>query len=114
MEDMFRIEGTNLWIKVPKELDHHIAERMNAGADRILERQNIRRIYYDFQNTVFMDSSGIGSIMGRYRNICLIGGEIEAVHVNERVDKILHLAGVDKLITVKKEKRWRGFYEEHQ
>lgn len=114
MEDMFRIEGTVLWIKVPEELDHHIAEKMNAVADRILERQNIRRIRYDFQNTVFMDSSGIGAIMGRYRNVRLIGGEVEAVHVNDRVDKILHLAGVDKVITVKKEKRWRGSYGEHQ
>lgn len=114
MEDMFRVDGTALCIKVPEELDHHIAEKMNVGADRILERQNIKRIIYDFRDTVFMDSSGIGAIMGRYRNIRLIGGEIEAIHVNERVGKILHLAGVDKVITVKKEKRWRGSYGEHE
>ena len=114
MENMFRVEGTDLWIAVPEELDHHIAEKMNAGADRMLERHNIHRIIYDFRDTVFMDSSGVGAIMGRYRNIRLIGGRVEAIHVNERVNRILHLSGVDKVITVKKEKRWRGSYGEHE
>ncbi|MGI6006583.1 MAG: STAS domain-containing protein [Ruminococcus sp.] len=106
MEEMFQINGTDLVIKVPRELDHHTAEKMNAGADRIIERKNIRRLIYDFKKTEFMDSSGVGAIMGRYRNICLIGGAVQAVHVNERVNKLFHLSGIDKVIEVQKEKSW--------
>lgn len=106
MNEIFQIDGTDLVIHVPAELDHYVAEKMNADADRMIEKQNIKRIVFDFRNTVFMDSSGIGAIMGRYRNIRLIGGTVEAVHVNDRVSKLLHLAGIDKVVTVRQEKKW--------
>ncbi len=106
MEEMFQINGTDLVVKVPRELDHHAAEKMNAGADRIVERKNIRRLIYDFGKTEFMDSSGVGAIMGRYRNISLIGGKVQVIHVNERLDKLFHLSGIDKVIEIKKEKSW--------
>lgn len=106
MEELFQVNGTCLTVFVPRELDHHNAEAVNAGADLILERQNIHQIIFDFQNTQFMDSSGIGVIMGRYHNVNLIGGYISAIHVNDRIDKLLHLSGVYKLITISKENGW--------
>lgn len=106
MEELFQVNGTCLIIAVPPELDHHNAEAVNTGADRILERQNIHQIVFDFQKTEFMDSSGIGVIMGRYHNVNLIGGYISAIHVNERINKLLHLSGVYKLITISEEKGW--------
>ena len=63
MDDMFRVSGTNLTVFVPKELDHHIAEMLNQKTDWIMEQKNIRRIVFDFRETDFMDSSGIGVIM---------------------------------------------------
>lgn len=106
MEELFQVDGTCLTVFVPKELDHHNAEAVNTGADLILERQNIHQIVFDFKNTEFMDSSGIGVIMGRYHNVNLVGGYISAIHVNDRIDKLLHLSGVYKLITISKEKGW--------
>ena len=106
MEKLFQTNGTALVIKVPRELDHHCAKRMNMGADRIIERKNIRRLIYDFRMREFMDSSGVGAIMGRYRNIRLVGGVIRAIHVNDRVERLFHLAGIDKVIEIEKEKSW--------
>lgn len=106
MKEFFQVKGTCLTVYVPKELDHHNAEAVIAGADLILERQNIHQIVFDFKDTEFMDSSGIGVIMGRYHNVNLIGGYISAIHVNERINKLLHLSGVYKLITISKEKGW--------
>lgn len=57
-------------------------------------------------DTGFMDSSGIGMIMGRYRNLGMIGGRVSAIHVNERIYKILYLSGVYKVIDITKKREW--------
>ena len=57
------------------------------------------------EQTDFMDSSGIGVIMGRYRMICLIGGEVWAVHANARIRKILTMSGVTKIMQIYEEEQ---------
>ena len=61
--------------------------------------------HFDFEQTDFMDSSGIGVIMGRYRMICLIGGEVWAVHANARIRKILTMSGVTKIMQIYEEEQ---------
>ncbi len=100
MEDFFRINGTDLTVCVPAELDHYMAEKIKRGSDRLIENSNIRRIIFDFQKTCFMDSSGIGMIMGRYKNMCFMGGDVVAVNANERIRRILTLSGVYKVIDI--------------
>ena len=92
--------------QVPRELDHHCAKRMNMGADRIIERKNIRRLIYDFRMTEFMDSSGVGRSWVGIAISRLVGGVIRAIHVNDRVERLFHLAGIDKVIEIEKEKSW--------
>ena len=55
-----------------------------------------------------MDSSGIGVMAGRYRLLDLRGGSVEAVHVSERIDKILHLSGMHKIMKIHREERKDG------
>ena len=66
MDELLEVKGSTLTVYVPEELDHHYAEQIRVESDRILARQNIRQIVFDFRRTAFMDSSGIGVIMGRY------------------------------------------------
>ncbi len=100
MEEYLKVSGTNLTIIVPKELDHHNAECIRVEADRLLRTRNIRSIVFDFGKTNFMDSSGIGMIMGRYKNIRFTGGTVIAIRVNERVRRILTLSGIYKVIDI--------------
>lgn len=100
MEKNFHITGTVLTIQVPGELDHHNAEAIKNEADHLLETRKIRKIIFDFGKTNFMDSSGIGMIMGRYKNVRLAGGTVIAVRVNERIRRILTLSGVYKYIDI--------------
>ena len=103
MEKIFAIKGTNLTIHMPKELDHHNAEEIRREADAVIDRNHIKYVIFDFEKTDFMDSSGIGVIMGRYKTICLIGGEVWAVHANARIKKILTLSGVTKIMQIYEE-----------
>lgn len=100
MENGFQIKGTDLIISVPAELDHHNAEMIRKNSDQMIQNRNIRRIIFDFQKTIFMDSSGIGMIMGRYKNMRFMGGTVIAVRVSERIRRILTLSGVYKVIDI--------------
>ena len=94
------VDRTILYVRLPRELDHHNAEEIKREADRLLGTRNIRSIIFDFEKTSFMDSSGIGMIMGRYKNIRFAGGTVLAVRVNERIRRILTLSGVYKYIDI--------------
>ena len=98
MECEYRINGIELRVVLPKELDHHIAEQMQEETDLLGDTYHIRRIVFDFRATSFMDSSGIGVILGRYRNMHFSGGKILAENMNERVQKILLMSGLEKII----------------
>ncbi len=101
MKKTVEVIGQRMIIHVPKELDHHTATPIRQQTEEILRHQRIEEIEMDFQETEFMDSSGIGMLMGRYRQISRSGGEIYAVHTKERVKKILELAGISKRIEIR-------------
>jgi len=100
MEEFVRITGVTLIVQVPHELDHHNAEQIRTETERILHNRNIHKIIFDFEKTEFMDSSGIGMIMGRYRSLRFTGGKVLAIRVNERIRRILTLSGVYKYIDI--------------
>lgn len=100
MADNFKISGTNLIIQLPMEVDHHNAEELKTNADQLMQKNNIRCIVFDFRRTVFMDSSGIGMIMGRYKNLRFMGGIVIAVGVNERIRRILTMSGIYKVMDI--------------
>lgn len=99
----YQVQENCLTIYLPKEVDHHNAEEMRKNADTLIERNHIKFVIFDFKMTDFMDSSGIGVIMGRYRMIRLLDGEIWAVHANARIKKILTMSGMTKLMQIYEE-----------
>ena len=101
----YQVEENCLTIFLPGEVDHHNAEEIRRVADKLIEEKHIRHVIFDFKGTNFMDSSGIGVIMGRYRQIYLLGGEVWAVHTSERMKKILNMSGVTKIMQVYEEEK---------
>ncbi len=87
-----------LIITPDKEIDHHNADIIRQKADNYVIQNRIRNIVFDFENTEFMDSSGIGVIMGRYRLIKNIGGVIGIVNTNKNIDRIVLLSGLHKVV----------------
>ena len=106
MNSVFQIRDNCMTIRVPEELDHHNALPIQQEADEVMMNRNIQTIIFDFRDTSFMDSSGIGVLMGRYRAIQRKGGRIQAENVNERIEKILIMSGITKLIPVNSKKVW--------
>ena len=101
MKKAVEVTGKRMVIHVPKELDHHTALPIRQQSEEILQYRKIAEIEMDFSQTEFMDSSGIGMLMGRYRQISHMGGQMYAVHVGERVRKILDLAGISQVVEIR-------------
>jgi stage II sporulation protein AA (anti-sigma F factor antagonist) len=91
------VTGRVMIISLNAELDHHLAEEMRDVVDDIIETRNVSSIVFDFSRIQFMDSAGIGLILGRYKKIKDMGN-IYVAGVNESIDRILLISGLHKII----------------
>lgn len=99
----YQIQENCLTIFLPREVDHfHVAD-MRSQVDTIIEANHIKHVIFDFKNTKFMDSSGIGAIMGRYKLIYLLGGEVWGVNANSHIKKLLLMSGMDQIMRIYEE-----------
>ena len=80
------------------ELDHHSAEEVRVKIDDRIDRDNIKKIILNFGGVTFMDSSGIGVVVGRYKKISSKGGALCVADVNRGVNRVFELSGLFKII----------------
>jgi len=93
------LEKTNkeMLVLLGGELDHHAARSLREQIDTAVERAKPEKLRLDFRDVGFMDSSGIGLIMGRYRLMQLMGGSLVICGMSERIETMMRLAGLEKL-----------------
>jgi stage II sporulation protein AA (anti-sigma F factor antagonist) len=94
----FSNRGTTLIVTLAGELDHHYAEHARKKIDNELMKASTRNVILDISTLGFMDSSGIGVIAGRYKNIHKLGGNLCIVSANTRINRILEMSGLLKII----------------
>lgn len=99
MKTAYKVFGNTLIINLGSELDHHNASIIREKSDKHIYSGQIKNIIFDFTNTDFMDSSGIGVIMGRYKLVGGIGGKVSIVNVNSRINRIFQISGLHKVIS---------------
>lgn len=101
-KERFILEGTTLTVLLPKDLDHPAADLIRREAENIAGKTYIRTMLFDFTETEFMDSSGVGLLMGRYRALGMRRGCVQAISVNRHIDRLLRLSGLHRYISVRK------------
>ena len=89
-----------LILKITEEIDHHSCEKIKKRADYEIEIHIPKKVVFDFSNVNFMDSSGIGMIIGRYKLAKMFGGKMELINVKPSIKKILEMSGILKLISI--------------
>ena len=82
------------------EIDHHSAKGIREEIDETLERLHPATLVLDFKNVTFMDSSGIGLVMGRYRAVQTIGGTLSVANASLHIRRVMRLAGLDRLADI--------------
>lgn len=79
------------------ELDHHTAKDMRESIDNAIEVNMPSLLVLDFSGVTFMDSSGIGLVMGRYRNLQKTGASLHISGASQSIYKVMKLSGIEKL-----------------
>ena len=87
-----------LWVLLPTELDHYQADRIRQEVKDEMREHIIKYIVFDFKQTTMMDSSGIGLITGRYRDVASQGGQVYVSHVDDHMKKVLTLSGLYRIV----------------
>lgn len=97
---MLKLERTRniLTARLDGEIDHHHVLFLRAALDRVLDDSRASSLIFDLSAVEFMDSSGIGLLIGRYKRMQARGGQTYICGSNEQIDRILQLSGIDTLI----------------
>ena len=100
MESKFYKEDKLLVFKITDEIDDHSVQMIRRKADYEMERYMPRKVIFDFDSVTFMDSAGIGFLIGRYKFANMIGAKLEISNLTQSVKKIFEMSGILKLIPV--------------
>ena len=90
-------ENKTLTALIDGDIDHHTAAGIREAIDAFAEKSPSRLLKMDFGGVQFMDSSGIGLIMGRYKYMKAQSGELRVVNVPKRLERMIKLSGLEKL-----------------
>ena len=100
MESKFYEEDKLLVFKITDEIDDYSVQKIRRKADYEMERYMPKGVIFDFDSVTFMDSAGIGMIIGRYKFANMIGAKLKVCNLNENVKKIFEMSGILRLIPV--------------
>lgn len=87
-----------LIIELTEEVDHHTAAKIRREADYEIEKHMPKKTIFDFNGVSFMDSSGIGMLIGRYKNLMLYNSKAGLVNVNPNIKRIFEMSGIFKIM----------------
>jgi len=91
-------KGSAVLVQLIGELDHHSAKEVRDQLELYLRDNNVKDLILDFEQLRFMDSSGIGVLIGRYNTLKKRNGQMAVINVNKQVDKIMTISGLYRII----------------
>ena len=100
-----------LIFEIEEDIDECCVQKIRRRIDNEIQRYMPKEVIFDFSNVSFMDSAGIGLIIGRYKLINMIGGELKIANVNTQIQKIFEMSGLLRLITVEQKNKKEVQYD---
>jgi stage II sporulation protein AA (anti-sigma F factor antagonist) len=94
----FEKKGNILLIIMNGELDHHSSENVRVKIDNKIDELGSKNLIFDFSGVNFMDSSGIGVIIGRYKKVSEFGGKAAIINLKPNIKRVFELSGLFKII----------------
>ena len=100
-----------LIFEIEEDIDECYVQKIRRRIDNEIQRYMPKEVIFDFSNVSFMDSAGIGLIIGRYKLINMIGGELKIANVNTQIQKIFEMSGLLRLIPVEQKNKKEVQYD---
>ena len=98
MKNYFDEKTKTLIFKISQEIDDCKVQEIRRKADYEIQRYMPRKVVFDFDNVTFMDSAGIGFIIGRYKFVNLIGATLEMKNLTQSIRKIFEMSGIMRIV----------------
>ena len=105
MESIYKKEEKQLIFRLEEDIDECTVQKIRRKLDNEIERYMPKEVIFDFNNVSFMDSAGIGLIIGRYKLASMLGGKVQVANMGQPVRKIFEMSGMQKIIPEKNVKR---------
>ena len=100
-----------LIFEIEEDIDECCVQKIRRRIDNEIQRYMPKEVIFDFSNVSFMDSAGIGLIIGRYKLINMIGGELKIANVNTQIQKLFEMSGLLRLIPVEQKNKKEVQYD---
>lgn len=97
----FRKDTREMYVKFEGEIDHHTCQIMKNELEYEIQKNTPNKLVFDFEKVRFMDSSGIGLLIGRYKSLLRIGAVAEIINASKDVKRILDMSGIFKIMLIK-------------
>ena len=98
MESIYKKEDKQLIFKLEEDIDEYSVQKIRRKLDNEIERYMPKEVIFDFNNVSFMDSAGIGLIIGRYKLANMLGGKVRVTNMTTSVRKIFEMSGMQRII----------------
>ena len=100
-----------LIFEIEEDIDECCVQKIRRRIDNEIQRYMPKEVIFDFSNVSFMDSAGNRLIIGRYKLINMIGGELKIANVNTQIQKIFEMSGLLRLIPVEQKNKKEVQYD---
>ena len=100
MECIYVPKDKQLTLKIAEEIDENSTDKLRRKIDNEITRFLPRKVIFDFSNVAFMDSAGIGLLIGRYKLAKMLGGVAEITNTSKSIEKVLEMSGITRIIPI--------------
>ncbi|MDE5602280.1 MAG: STAS domain-containing protein [Clostridia bacterium] len=96
----FKIVGSDICVKLSGEIDEYSARNLRADIDKLIDAQGFRTMTFDMKNVTFIDSTGLGFVLGRYKKLRGKRAELLLKNVPQQVDKVFRTSGIYTFVPI--------------
>ena len=98
LHSMFDVKEDVLIVRLAGELDHHESELLRNNWKDMMYQNPIKHVILNLENVTFMDSSGLGVILGRYKEVLQLGGEMVVCSISPSIKRLFEMSGLFKIV----------------
>ena len=99
--------GETITVYLSGEIDHCAAEMLREKIEEAVRQSEAKILMFDFTDVTFMDSSGIGMLIGRYKSMAALGGRTMACGMNPAIRRLFTMAGLHRIISITQQEEGR-------
>lgn len=98
LEAKYKVKGNILLVRLKGELDHHEADLVRSNWQDKFYKNKVKHMVVNLEGLTFMDSSGLGVILGRYKEVLQVGGRMIVCNVPESIKRLFEISGLFKIV----------------